>query len=180
MLSKRGSSYDTAASGAKRLRLNIADLFLSNEVSGARAAALFEDAGTAGAAHFQDLRCLGHQKHRHRNLLARLRKRSKWPKEHYAGILVWMRSTQAVEVQQVPFLLIHEILDAIDWRSGDRLQDHGGLDGYVRTEFVSSCVRFRLDGGGTVPLGLCCDGVATKWDRSKSVESVTLNFPGVG
>ena len=77
MLSKRGSSHDTAAtSGAKRLRLNIADLFLSNEVSGARAAALFEDVGAADAAHVQDLRNLEHQKHRHRNLLARLRKRS--------------------------------------------------------------------------------------------------------
>ena len=55
MLSKLGSSYDTAAtSGAKQL--NIADLFLSNEVSGARTAALFEDAGAAGAAHVQDLR----------------------------------------------------------------------------------------------------------------------------
>ena len=42
--------------GGKRFRLNIADLFLSNEVSGARAAALFEDAGAAGAAHIQDLR----------------------------------------------------------------------------------------------------------------------------
>ena len=58
MLSKRGSSYDTAAkSGAKQL--NIADLFLSNEVSGARAAALFEDAGAAGAADVQDLRNWG-------------------------------------------------------------------------------------------------------------------------
>ena len=74
MLSKRGSSNDTAAtSGAKQL--NIADLFLSNEVSGARAAALFEDAGAAGAADVQDLRNWGgggggHQKHRHRKLLA--------------------------------------------------------------------------------------------------------------
>ena len=58
MLSKRGSSNDTAAtSGAKQL--NIADLFLSNEVSGARAAALFEDAGAAGAADVQDLRNWG-------------------------------------------------------------------------------------------------------------------------
>ena len=109
-------------------------MFLSNEVSGACAAALFEDAGTAGAAHVRDLRNVGHQKHRHRNLLAR--KRSNSPKEYYAGIRVWMRSTQAVEVQEVPFLLIHEILDAIG-RSGDRLLDHEGLDGYVRNEFVS-------------------------------------------
>ena len=55
-----------------------------------------------------------------------------------------------------------------------------GLDGYVRSEFVSSCARLRLDGGDTVPLGLWCDGVATKWDRSESVEFVTLNFPGLG
>ena len=39
-----------------RSRVNIADLFQSNEVSGARAAALFEDAGAAGVAHVQDLR----------------------------------------------------------------------------------------------------------------------------
>ena len=40
----------------RRSRVNIADLFQSNEVSGARAAALFEDAGAAGVAHAQDLR----------------------------------------------------------------------------------------------------------------------------
>ena len=130
MLSKRGSSYDTAAtSGAKRLRLNIADLFLSNEVSDAPAAALFEDAGAAGAAHVQDLRILGHQINRNRNLLARLKEHSKWPKECYAGIRVWVWSTQAVEVQQAPFLLIHEILDAVGQRSGDRLSHH--VHGFV-------------------------------------------------
>ena len=71
-------------------------------------------------------------------------------------------------MQQVSFLLIHEILDA-----GDRLMDHGGLDGYVRSEFVSSCARLRLDGGDTVPLGLWCDGVVTKWDRSSSSPSIS-------
>ena len=45
------------------------------------------------------------------------------------------------------FLLIHKILDATGQRSGDRLLDHGGLDGYVRNEFVSLCARLRLDGG---------------------------------
>ena len=132
----------------------------------------------AGATHVQDLRNLVHQKHQHRNLLARLRKSRTWPKEHYAGIRAWMRSTQAVEVQQVPFLLTHKILDAIGRGSGDRLLDHGGLDGYVRKEFVTA--RLRLDGGDTVPLGLWCDGVATKWDRSESVEFVTFIFPGLG
>ena len=32
----------------------------------------------------------------------------------------------------------------------------------------------------TVPLGLWCDGVATRWVRSESVEFVTLNFAGFG
>ena len=63
------------------------------------------------------------------------------------AIRVWTRSTQAVEAQPVPFLLIHKILDATGQRSGDRLLDHGGLDGYVRNEFVSFCARLRLDGG---------------------------------
>ena len=73
MLSKRALGCDLVEmSTAKRFRFNIADLFLSNEVSGARAARIYRDAGDAGAEGVADLRRLGSKKHVHRNLLTKL------------------------------------------------------------------------------------------------------------
>ena len=62
MLSKRGLGFDPETVPAqKRFRLNLADLCLSNEVSGSRAQTLFQDALEAGAANVTDLAAVGVQ-----------------------------------------------------------------------------------------------------------------------
>jgi hypothetical protein len=55
----------------KRFKNNLGDLFLSNEVSAARAQSLFSDAQLAGTAHVGNL-AGNDQKHAHRNLLRKL------------------------------------------------------------------------------------------------------------
>ena len=64
---------------ARRLRYNLADLFLGNEVSGARSASLFEDAAHANAEHVRDLARVSKDKHNAtRNLRRNLARRSQW------------------------------------------------------------------------------------------------------
>jgi len=56
MLSKRALPTELInADPSKRLRINLADLFLSNDVSGSRAQSLFADGVLAGADHCRDL-----------------------------------------------------------------------------------------------------------------------------
>jgi len=59
MFSKRPLPNLQQVSPSKRLRCNLADLFLANEVSGLRATSLIRDARQAGAAHFTDLKNIG-------------------------------------------------------------------------------------------------------------------------
>ena len=62
MFSKRGRGYEeTELSPSKRLRANLADLFLSNDISGSRALSLFQDADGAGAKGFKKLKKLAIQ-----------------------------------------------------------------------------------------------------------------------
>ena len=88
MLSKRARGYDEeAVPPEKRLRKNIADLFLSNAMSGERAQSLFNDAAAAGASDMRDLRGrVGHNACR--NLTTKLRKRKMWPKLYKSEIRV--------------------------------------------------------------------------------------------
>ena len=80
MLSKRSRGYDPAGlPGGKRLRSNIADLFLHNTVSAERAHSLYEDAADAGIADVRDLGKRTSGKNASRTLLARLMRRWAWP-----------------------------------------------------------------------------------------------------
>ena len=82
MLSKRAKGYDPSEVPAhKRLRKNLADTFLSNEISGRKAQELFNDAQAAGAADVQDL--AGRSAvapNAGRNLKRKLVRYTKWPK----------------------------------------------------------------------------------------------------
>ena len=74
----------------RRLRSNVADLFLSNTISANRTHSLLEDANAAGNAACQELlpRTAG-STGRHRDILARLLRGWQWPKPYTAQIPVW-------------------------------------------------------------------------------------------
>ena len=62
MLHKRQSAYlGEALLPAKRLRGNVADLYLTGQVTGQRACSVFQDAQAAGAAFVHDLNRICHQ-----------------------------------------------------------------------------------------------------------------------
>ena len=114
MLSKRAKGYDPdALPPATRLRHNISDLFLSNDITASRAQGLFQDAASSGSAYVGDMQRLGGAKNVHRNLLTKLLKGSKWPKVYYASIPVHNDKTGLTVTRMIPMILPHELLGAL-------------------------------------------------------------------
>jgi hypothetical protein len=183
MLSKRGLGYDpTDRANTKRLRANVSDLLLSNEVSATRARSVFEDAQLAGAAHVADLastgnhgRCKGNIA---RDVLAKLLKRNQWPKPYYAKIRVFDRKTQATITAWLPILLPHELLHCLS-EHANREVLHGieELEGGSLEHFLKA--KQQLGGGDFVPVALWGDGVPCNYDRTESLEAFTLSLPGL-
>ena len=97
----------------QRLERNLADLFLANQVSGKRAASLFQDVSAAGAAHSKQARDLGKVKvggHASRDLLRKFARRSAWPSLYSAKVPCRDYRTEEETELTLPFLLPHEVL----------------------------------------------------------------------
>ncbi len=89
MYGKRVRGYGDEAPVSERLRANVADLFLSGDISGARAHSLFSDAQAASAANVRDL--ARPTSNHYRDLVRRVRYKSTWPASTLHG---WCQSTQ--------------------------------------------------------------------------------------
>ena len=142
MISKRSLGCDlNDVAPRKRLRSNITDLFLSNTVSGARAASLLSDANAAGAAGVSDLSNLGGTQHVHRNLLAKCLRRSLWPRPYYFTCQVWNAHRGTEDTATLPILLPHEVLFAFRERAANvnKLLDTDGMDPVTRDLFFHGC-----------------------------------------
>ena len=87
MLSKRAKGYDASTCPPeKRFRRNLADAFLSNDITGARAQEMFNDAQAAGAANVADLAGSSCPNHSARDLKKKLARYSKWPQQYTAKV----------------------------------------------------------------------------------------------
>ena len=181
MMSKRSLGFDLATMApAKRFRHNAADLFLSNSISGSRAASLFSDARAAGTRNVRDL-AVGNSKNVHRNLLKKLLKDCKWPKLYESKIRVYNRKTKSVEQHYVPFLLPHEIIAEIrrNCDRPDKLFKRTGMDPGTKQHLEQAESELGLGGQDVLGIGLWLDGVTCRWDRFSSYDMITMSFPGL-
>jgi len=181
MLSKRARGDDPeSVPPARRLRGNIADLFLSSSISGARAASLFRDAASSGSAGVDDLASTRQDRNAHRNLLRRLLKHSRWPPLHYASIRVMNPKTHQEDTASIPFLLPHELVCVMrkSCLQPEVFFDRAGMDPTTRTHLERATGELGIE-GDVLGLGLWMDGVACKWDRSQSVDMITMRLPGL-
>ena len=113
---------------SKMLNHNLADLFLSNQVSGQRAATLFQDASASGSSGMWNLTKVGDHKHQHRNLLMKFLKVSKWPQPYMANVRVWDNASETEYTHTIPILLPHELIQTLaKWARG-KLFEMGGAD----------------------------------------------------
>lgn len=177
MLSKRRRPYVPAAlPPAHRARANMKDLFANNEISGQRAQELINDFAAAGAQGFRSLTSRD-KRNAARRLKDKFLKSCQWPSLYWSRIRVLNKKTHVEETQWLAFLLPHEILGTLAELAGDRevLFSRDGLDDWSKAHLEQACAAA---GRNLVGLGLWGDGVPVNWDRTESVEVLSLNFPG--
>lgn len=110
MQSKRSLPYDpNQLPPGRRLRENIADLFLLNTLPGNRSASIFADAYVSDRAEVRDVARAGARGmqpgNARRDLLRRLVRRSPWPRLYDADVRVWNNTSQQVHERNVPCCL---------------------------------------------------------------------------
>jgi hypothetical protein len=117
-------------------------------------------------------------KHSSRDLLNRMQKDSKWPPLYYGKVRVWDIKTNEKTTVDLPFFLPHELIHSIVHNDStvDLLAEAGLCAGAKQhLEFIKG----QLGAEHCLALGLWGDGVPCNWDRSESLECVTLSFPGL-
>ena len=99
----------------KRLRADLADLFLSNQVSATRAGGLFKNAMASQATNVEDLAAVGEnnkQGVRNRDLTRKLLKGNHWPKTYMVFAPGLNPDIPEEQTVQIPVWLPHELLPA--------------------------------------------------------------------
>lgn len=180
MLSKNKRPYDPEElpRGQRRLRANVRDMAASNMVSASRMQEFINDMADAGLGEFTSMR--GDATKKGGNTAKKLRrgllKDCQWPDLYYAEIRVLNKKTHKEEKQWCAFLLPHEYIEVLR-KFGDLglLMDTAGLDPKSKEhlEFCEMMAQCPL-----LPLGLWGDGVPVNWDRTESVDTISINLPG--
>ncbi len=171
-------------SEAKRLRIDIEDLFLTNAASAGRSQSLFQNAQRlASKANDHDvvlrkLSTKSRTKNLNRDYTRILMKGSSWPSIYYAEVRVWNCKRNRTDKILLPFVLPHEIVHQLEAKamSTEALLNVNGLSGDAMRHLEEVCLKSNLD--MVLPLGLWGDGVPCNYDRSQSLEVFTLSLPG--
>ena len=177
MLSNKKRPYDEKAlPPGKRLRANIQDLMASNVLSAQRTQSMINDAAGSGASGLDDL--VGPvTTNSARKLRRAMLKWNQWPSLYWAKVHVKDPKTQVEGTEWLAFQLPHEYiyllaklgdLEALLETTGLEPISHGNL---AHCQAQAGC---KL-----LPLGLWGDGVPCNWDRTESVDTFSLNLPGL-
>ena len=165
---------------AKRLRMGLENRFASNQLSAIATQQLLVDGAVAGSSRECALvtRKVSSDKNIARDLTRRLLQNTRWPKPYICGARVW--DTKAAEGKMEPkmsVLLPHEVVAKL-LESGDSsvLLQREGMDKSTLQHLLhcEDQLKTKLLG-----VGLWGDGVPCNWDRSDSLELLSLNFPGL-
>ena len=174
MLSKNKRPYDPhLLQPPERLRRNVQDMIGDQLLSGNRACELVNDIADNRVRGFRPLR----NQFKGSRLCKKMAKISKWPRIYWANIRVKNPRTQQESRQKCAFSLPHELLQALAVHGeAAALYDVTNMD--IKTkEHLDYCAGQA--GSPLIGLGLWCDGCPCNWDRTKSVETVSLNLPGL-
>ena len=86
--------------------------------------------------------------------------------------------TEAVERKPVQMLLAHEIVDKLfKYNDRSKLMETAGME--PRTHAHLQNVAAELGEEEMLGLGIWLDGCPCNWDRTKSLEVITLSLPGL-
>jgi hypothetical protein len=176
MFHKRQRPDNTGKPPDATLQTEIADLFLTNQISGLRCQGMMN----AGAAC--DLKAFVPHKgtvgrNAKRNLLRKMVKGKGWPPIYRALITCYDRKKQKPVKKWMSFMLPHECLANMALESNiSSLCDSSQLDPEDKAHLKDWQSKLLSD--SVVPVGLWIDGTPCNFDRSESLESVCWNLPG--
>ena len=182
MFHKRQGPDRSSQEDQKRFKRNIDDLFLNNDISATRAQSLYADGAACKLGRDWDKRAkIGNSgsttKHIHRDLVQQLVRYGHWPDFYFAPIRMWCPRSATIKVVNLPFLLPHELIYAIAQVSDENAMfDKTGLCQSTKNHMQAASVELGCD---LISLGLWGDGTPCNWDRSQSIETFSLNFPGL-
>ena len=186
MFHKRQKDYAAGEPKSKRFRHNVADLLLSNEISGQKAQELCQDALASGSTGVEDLvkgadaphaLAAGRNKNALRDMKRRLMKRCPWFDVYLAMVPVWNPGKQKEQLQALPFLLPHELIHAFLEEDRELLLQTSGLCKQSKEHLEHMQRSFKAP--EALPMGLWIDGTPYNFDRSQTLECICLSFPGL-
>lgn len=194
MYSKRALPALDELPAAKRFRRNVGDLFLGNQVSGQRTMSLLEDAVAAGTKNIGDL--LGNtssssainaqekwkDKNAGRDLKRRLLKKSLWPRSYIFELPVWDKEKQCATKAKISMMLIHELIfQLMKTNDKDQLLNQPNLGCNGSKHLNQAAKELGLQASEKLlAIGIWSDGVPFNWDRTESLEVVSMSLPGLG
>jgi hypothetical protein len=177
MLSKNKRPYDPESlAPSRRLRCNLGNVLARNELSATRLAEVVNDINRVAPTQLHDLtgRLDGNCP---RNLRRKFLRRSAWMPNYTASLRVWDPKTQAVVTEKVEMQLPHEILSVLlKFAVGGKLQERAGMDP-LTLQHLQHCEAQA--GCALLGVGLWGDGAPTQWDRSESIDVISLSLPGL-
>ena len=178
MLSKNKRPYEAADLDARtRLRMNLGDLLSRNDLPATRIGELINDID-ANADHAVNNLKGPVNNNTARRLRHKFMKKSCWMPDYLASLRVWDVKTQSIKEETVPMQLIHEIVTVLTKHGfKDKLLDTSQMDP-LTLEHLDFC---KLESGCAelLGIGLWGDGAPTQWDRSESIDVLSINLPGV-
>ena len=175
MLAKNKRPYDAAAlPPAARLRNNVRDILGDNLLSTRRVQELTND-----ISEVRDTRFLRSGKDkRGRKLRNHLKKQRKWPDVYWARIRTKNRRTQREVRTWMAIWLPHELLAKLyDYGIPDALRSTEGMDPLTKEHWAHCCAEAGVD--DLIGLGIWGDGCPCNWDRTRSLEVLSMNLPGL-
>ena len=197
MFAKNEQQWERVSHDApeRRFRANIQELVADNSISARRAVSLLEDAAYANAEGVSSFlsksrretikKCrkarkwqASSRKNACRDLLQRMRHKHSWPRVYALSLPVYDPKTQQVQLQKCAMWLPHELL----WH----LADQNDLEAVIDEAAIEPGRKAKLDElkavwgcNQALACGLWIDGCPCNWDRSSSLEVMTLNILNV-
>lgn len=181
MFSKRQGPNRDIEDHEQRFKANIDDLFLSNDISARRAQSIYSDGAKAGHNRWRKFARVGNEgtnRNIHRDLLRKFVKGKSWPELYMAPIRVWCVKENKLKTVLLPMYLPHELIYAIGQRSElNALLSWDGCCQATKDHMAQATEELGL--GPLICVGLWGDATPCNFDRSQSVETFSMNFPGL-
>ena len=158
------------------------ELFLSNQMSAPEVRDMFEDGTVMKVQHTKNFAKAGkYGKYRNnvkRDMLrAAMKDKKDWPPLYYIEVEIINPATQTVGLKKLPIILPHEFICFCKKNDDALLLSQENMGQATKAHIANACLELGVS--ELLGIGLWGDGVPCKFDRSESLEVLTMNVPGV-